>query len=302
MAGLAAALGRLHTYGRSPSWRGVYPRAGVVALPTYPFEHQRYWLAPPSAGDVSAAGLGRLEHPLLGAVTELADQDQVVVSGRLSTATQGWLGGHVLGGSVVFPATGFIDVVLAAGERVGCAVIDELVLQTPLVLVADAPTDVQVTVHALEDDTRRAFTVHARPGGEGAGAGWVLHASGVLSAEAPGAVVPAGAPVGVEPVDGDGFYAGLAERGYRYGGLFRSLRGIGVDPADPDVVYARVGLPADTEVAGYGVHPALLDAALQGLAAGFLSTSGADAQGRGCRLCSVGSVCTRPRPPCSMSS
>ena len=71
--------------------------------------------------------------------------------------------------------------------------------------------------------------------------------------------------MGVQPIDVDGFYAGLAERGYRYGGLFRSLRGIGVDPADPGVVYARVGLPADTEVAGYGVHPALLDAALQAL-------------------------------------
>ncbi len=281
---VAAALGRLHSYGHSPSWRGVYPRARAVALPTYPFEHHRYWLAPPSAGDVSAAGLGRLEHPLLGAVTELADQDQIVVSGRLSRATQGWLGGHVFGETVVFPATGFIDVVLAAGERVGCPVIDELVLQTPLVLVEHGCTDVQVAVHALEDDTRRAFTVHARPGGEEPGAGWMLHASGVLSAEAPRLVVSAGAPVGVQPIDGDGFYAGLAERGYRYGGLFRSLRGIGVDPAAPDVVYARVGLPADTDVAGYGVHPALLDAALQGFAAGFLSTTAGGAEAEVARL------------------
>ena len=261
---LAMALGRLHIHGHSPSWRGLYPHAGAVALPTYPFEHQRYWLAP-SAGDVSAAGLVRLEHPLLGAVTELAGLDQIVLSGRLSTATQGWLGGHVLGESVVFPATGFIDVVLAAGERVGCAVIDELVLQTPLVLVADAFSDVQVMVHAADDGGRRAFTVHARPGGDRGGVGWTLHAAGVLGAQAPRWVGPAGASVGVEPVDGDGFYAGLAERGYRYGGLFRSLWGIGVDPADPDVVCARVGLPAETEVTGYGVHPALLDAALQAL-------------------------------------
>ena len=159
---LAMALGRLHIHGHSPSWRGLYPHARAVALPTYPFEHRRYWLAPSSAGDVAPLGLGRSEHPLLGAVTELADQDQIVVSGRLSTATQGWLGGHMLGESVVFPATGFIDVVLAAGEHAGCPVIDELVLQTPLVLVEHPPTDVQVTVHALEDDTRRRFTVHAR--------------------------------------------------------------------------------------------------------------------------------------------
>ena len=264
---LAGALRRLHTHGHSPSWRGLYPHAQTVALPTYPFEHRRYWPAPARAGDAADLGLGRSEHPLLGAVTELADPDLIVLSGRLSTTTQGWLAGHMLGEAVVFPAAGFVDVVLAAGERVGCPVIGELVLQTPLVLVEHPPTDVQVTVHALEDDTRRAVTVHARPG-DGAGVGWTLHASGVLSAEAPRLVAPHGAPVGVQPVDVDGFYAGLAEHGYRHGGLFRSVRGIGVDPGDPDVVYARVGLPADTEVAGYGLHPALLDAAFQAFAAG----------------------------------
>ncbi|WP_191499923.1 acyltransferase domain-containing protein, partial [Mycobacterium simulans] len=44
--GVAAAVGRLHTCGHSPSWRQLYPRGRVVGLPTYPFEHHRYWLAP----------------------------------------------------------------------------------------------------------------------------------------------------------------------------------------------------------------------------------------------------------------
>ncbi|WP_264034514.1 hypothetical protein, partial [Mycobacterium interjectum] len=42
----------------------------------------------------------------------------------------------------------------------------------------------------------------------------------------------------------------------------RSLRGVGSDPTQPEVVCAEVALPAGTEVAGYGIHPALLDAAL----------------------------------------
>ncbi len=49
---VAAALGRLHSYGHSPSWRGVYPRARAVALPTYPFEHRRYWLASSAVVDI----------------------------------------------------------------------------------------------------------------------------------------------------------------------------------------------------------------------------------------------------------
>ena len=45
---------------------------------------------------------------------------------------------------MVFPATGFIEVVLQAGESTGCPVIDELVLHTPLMLSEQAPTDLQI--------------------------------------------------------------------------------------------------------------------------------------------------------------
>ena len=57
---VAAALGRLHVYGHSPSWRSLYPRAHTVGLPTYPFEHRRYWLAPAAAADVSDPAEGVL--------------------------------------------------------------------------------------------------------------------------------------------------------------------------------------------------------------------------------------------------
>ncbi len=41
---VAAALAQLHNHGHSPSWRTLYPKAGVVALPTYPFQHRSYWV------------------------------------------------------------------------------------------------------------------------------------------------------------------------------------------------------------------------------------------------------------------
>ena len=93
-----------------------------------------------------------------------------------------------------------------------------------------------------------------------------MHASGALSADQPAAGSPLTTAPGAEALDQDDFYERLAERGYRYGGPFRSLRGIGTDPARPEVVYAEVALPAGTDVTGYGIHPALLDAALHPLA------------------------------------
>ncbi len=245
---LATALAQLHNHGHSPSWPALYPHARTVGLPTYPFEHRRYWLAPGPTGDAGGLGLDRADHPLLGAVAALADQDQVMISGRLSPSTQGWLGGHQVNDTVVFPATGFIEVILRAGELSGCPVIDELILHTALTLSEQAPTDLQILVHPLDQDGRRPFSVHSRTGGQHAAA-WTLHASGELSADQPAASPPPDAGAGCRRrVDQDDFYERLAQRGYRYGGLFRSLRGIGTDPARPEVVYAEVALPAGTDV------------------------------------------------------
>ncbi len=274
--GFAGALAALHGYGRSPSWPALYPGARTVALPTYPFEHRRYWVTPTVASDAGGLGLDRAEHPLLGAVAELADQDQVLVSGRLSAGGQGWLAGHQVNDTVLFPATGFIEVILRAGELAGCPAIDELVLHTPLILADQTPSDLQILVQPLDEHGRRPFTVHSRPGGRQY-AGWTLHASGAVTADQPTAA-PAPAGPGVTALDQDEFYGGLAQRGYRYSGSFRSLRGIGTDPARPEVVSAEVALPAGTDVAGYGIHPALLDAALHPLAAMLGHTDESDSE------------------------
>ncbi|WP_156687790.1 type I polyketide synthase [Mycobacterium sp. Marseille-P9652] len=260
---LATTLAHLHNHGHSPSWSALYPHARTVELPTYPFEHRRFWLNPAPAGDASGLGQDPTEHPLLGAVIDLADQDQVVLTGRLSTATQAWLRGHQVHDTVLFPATGFIDVVLQAAEYAGCPVIDELVLHAPLRLAEGAPTDLQIAVLSAGDTGRRAFSVHSRTGGQSGV--WILHASGELSSGQSAAPVVMEA-TGVDAVDQDDFYERLAQRGYGYSGPFRSLRGIGSDPAQPDKVRAEVALPAGTDVAGYGIHPALLDAALHAMA------------------------------------
>ena len=272
---LAAALGQLHNHGHSPSWSALYPHARTVGLPTYSFEHRRYWLAPAPTGDACGLGMDRAEHPLLGAVATLADQDQVMLSGRLSPGTQGWLVGHQVNDTVVFPAAGFIEVILRAGELSSCPVIDELILHTALTLSEQVPTDLQILVHPQDQHGRRPFSVHSRTGGQHPAA-WTLHASGALSADQPVAGPPLMAAPGVQALDQDDFYERLAQQGYRYSGLFRSLRGIGTDPARPDVAYAEVALPAGTDVTGYGIHPALLDAALHPLASVLDRTGEAD--------------------------
>ncbi|MGV0552900.1 fatty-acid--AMP ligase [Mycobacterium kansasii] len=274
---LTATLARLHVHGQSPAWPALYPHARQVELPTYPFQHHRYWLTPRSGTDAAGLGLDQPQHPLLGAITTLADRDEVIATGRVVLGSQAWLAAHRVGDVVVLPATGFVDLVLGVGDYVGCPVIDELVLHTPLVLAEHTPTDIQISVADADGAGRRSVNVHARTGTDHrAEAGWVLHASGTLR---PGQTAAGEPPVPALPataVDVQRFYQQLADCGLHYDPPFCSVRGIGLQPGDPDHIYAEVALPAGTDITGYGMHPALLDAALHPIAAAL--GAGADAE------------------------
>ncbi|GFG75806.1 hypothetical protein MBOT_31710 [Mycobacterium botniense] len=184
------------------------------------------------------------------------------MTGRLSVAVQGWLADHAVSGVVVFPGAGFVELVIRAGDEVGCGVVEELTLAAPLVVPASGSVAVQVVVGAAEESGRRGVWVYSRVDADGA---WVSHAEGVLR---PGVVEPVAdlsvwPPVGAAPVDvGDG-YAGLAARGYGYGAAFRGLTALW---RRGDEVFAEVALPeAAGGVGGFGVHPVLVDAALHAL-------------------------------------
>ncbi|WP_255310435.1 type I polyketide synthase, partial [Streptomyces sp. DI166] len=129
------AAAELFTRGAALDWTALFtgrPSASTKAavdLPTYAFQRRRFWpsaTAVPAQG-LGAVGLGSAEHPLLGAAVELAGGDgEVLLTGRLSPAVQGWLRDHVVAGSVVFPGTGFLELALRAGESAGCDRVEDL--------------------------------------------------------------------------------------------------------------------------------------------------------------------------------
>ncbi|MFB9682469.1 acyltransferase domain-containing protein, partial [Streptosporangium vulgare] len=261
---LVTALARAFVAGAKVDWKAYQAGSGgkLVDLPTYPFERERFWLLPSSGSvDLAGAGLGSADHPLLGAAVSLADGDGLLLTGRLSLHDQPWLADHAVLDTVLLPGTTFVELALRAGEQVGCRRIEELTLEAPLTLPEHGGIQVQVFVGAADDADLRTVAVHSRPeSGEDA---WVRHASGLLG---PGVLGPRAdladwPPPGAEPVDLDGFYDRLAERGYAYGAAFQGLCAVW---RRGDEVYAEVGLPERdrVEAARFGVHPALLDAAL----------------------------------------
>ncbi|MCE6998175.1 SDR family NAD(P)-dependent oxidoreductase [Saccharothrix sp. S26] len=255
---LLAALGRLWEQGAD--WRPPASRVHLD-LPTYPFQHEPFWLVPSTPADVAGAGLDALDHPLLRAAVRLPDGQGVVLTGVLAPAAQPWLAEHTVLGTALLPATGFVELALHAGGQVGCPVLAELVLEAPLPL--HGVTHVQVTVGAPDDTGRRAVTLHSRTTDNPDD--WTRHATGALRPEP--ATPPTGPatwpPAGATPVDITTLYDALADAGYDYGPTFQGLRAIW---RHGDDLHAEVAFPAEHDrLTGYGLHPALLDAAIQPL-------------------------------------
>ncbi|MGW3183032.1 type I polyketide synthase [Kitasatospora sp. NPDC001119] len=261
---LAAA--ELHVRGLPVDWSTAFPDAALLPaseLPTYPFQHQRYWLETRPATDVGAAGLAPVGHPLLGAAVQLPEGG-ALLTGRLDPKDHPWLADHAVAGTVLAPGAALLELASRAGDEAGTPTVEELVIEAPLLVPGRGALQLHLRVDAPEDDaadSRRPFALYSRPE-DGEGGAWTRHATGFLAGErAPDTAAPgAWPPAGAEPVALDGFYERLADRGFGYGPAFQGLRAVWRLDGE---VHAEVSLPAGRAAEDFGIHPVLLDAALQ---------------------------------------
>ncbi|QNP67905.1 SDR family NAD(P)-dependent oxidoreductase (plasmid) [Streptomyces genisteinicus] len=263
---LTQTLAQLHTHGHPIDWTTLLTPSHptTTPLPTYAFQHQRYWAAGTGAAggaDLAGAGLAEAGHPLLAARVELPGDGGTVLTGRLSLRTHPWLADHAVLGSVLFPGTGFVELAVRAGDVVGCGHVEELTLQAPLVLTEHGAADLRLTAGAADERGRRRLTVHSRSG-DGP---WTQHAEATLAVAAPEPPVAPDwsvwPPEAAQPVGIDGFYEHSAEAGFAYGPVFQGLRAVW---REGDSVLVDVALPEEQQehAGAFGLHPALLDAGL----------------------------------------
>ncbi|MER6202733.1 acyltransferase domain-containing protein, partial [Streptomyces sp. NPDC001586] len=270
-ARLLLSLGEAHCHGVRVDWSAVFDGTDArrVPVPTYAFQRSRFWLdTPVTAEDPAGLGLASAEHPLLGAMTSLADREGVLFTGRVSRRTHPWVVDHAVVGTVLLPGTALVDMAVSAGDRFGCDQLRELVLEAPLLVPEEGGIHLQVALGPAEESGTRSVTVHSRPEGA-AEEEWTRHASGLLAAgEHP---VPAATrtwpPEGARSVTREDTYDRLADRGYEYGPVFQ---GLGRVWQSGEERFAEVSLPEEqhAEATAFAIHPALLDAALHAMLLG----------------------------------
>jgi len=269
---LTTAVATLYVHGGPVDWRQVYAGGGGrrIDLPTYAFQNSRHWVELTEATtDLRASGLRAADHALLSAMTVVADSGGYVFSGRLSTRTQPWLADHKVGDTTLLPGAAFAELAIRAGDEVGCGRVDELVLAAPLVLPEQHSVALQVVLGAADERGARSIGVYSRPDDDEIEQPWELHATGSVGPAdaAEGETLEQWPPAGAVEVEVDTVYKGLNAAGLHHGPAFQGLtkawrRGgeVFVDITLPDAV-AR-------DAQRFGVHPVLLDSAMQATSLG----------------------------------
>lgn len=250
---LQEMLAQLHVRGIPVDWRRCNRGdAGHRPFPTYAWQRQRFWAESP---DARALRLESPSHPLLGRLERGAARTW---QSDIGMHTHPLLSDHVLDGKAVFPAAGYVELLLAAAGGDASKPVALRDVRFERVLRLEQTQLVQTSVDARTSAVR----ISAQPADQSGP--WQSHAAAQIfeiGVPGPGRALAA-IPDDAESLDIDALYARFAQAGHAYGSRFRTLRSAA---RWRDELWGRVALdPASTgDADAWRLHPALLDGALQ---------------------------------------
>lgn len=261
------SVGKLWVAGGGIDWKRFDQPAHATRrrLPTYPFQRERYW-ADIKPRQARCGNAGLLGERIPAALSE------IIFEAHLSADDPAWLADHVIHATTVLPMTAALAIAAqAAREGLGIEMpsVNNLVIHEPFVVPQAGETPAHAQTILSPDGESGRVRFFSREGDS-----WRLHFEATVSNAAFSAGVPERADPEMQPVAIDQFYAGLRERGLHFGPMFNGL--VELQRRDGEAVgIARVEA---ADAANYILHPALMDACVQALAA---AAPGFDAAGEG---------------------
>ncbi|MDT7722414.1 MAG: polyketide synthase 5, partial [Mycobacterium sp.] len=267
--GLRGLIGDLHNAGAAVDFSVMYPSGLLIDAPLPTWTHRQFVYDVASMG-LRSQGINTVAvHPLLGSHVRLLEEpERHAWEAEVGTAALPWLGDHKIHDIAVLPGAAYLEMALAAARAIHgeTALIRDVRFEQMLLLEETTPVAAVATV---ESPGVVKFAVEAAQEGERARrASAVLHA-GTEEDHSPTHDIAALLAEHPHRVEGDELRQGFDKRGLQYGPAFSGLAAVLTAEGGVDTVLAEVSLPPSirSQQTAYGVHPALLDACFQSVAA-----------------------------------
>lgn len=283
-ATMLAALGSLYAHGYEVEWSRLFPAGGQhVSLPTYPWQRQRHWNDSMERSQSRVTSTwrsdGTITHPILNASTPLAFQPHSYVwTTEIDATRYPYLSEHRVHDMPVLAGAAYIELSLAAATEIFGAqrfCIENLTLKKVLFFPKEVTQTLQVTLtpDAAAGEGRLTLQFYSTPAGqEKHTLAWTHHATAIVrQVEEPLTPKASLHPLPEQDqekwkltMEAPTFYEGIRARGIQHGPLFQGVTQIWRGPGE---VMAHLALSQDLadDMLGYKIHPALMDAVLQGI-------------------------------------
>src|SRR5437660_722489 len=250
----------LHRAGAALDFKAMTPSRRILPLPVYAWDRSRWWNEAPDWREsrLGSGGRGMLDMRLPRATPTW--------TARLDSRHMAFLKDHKVENHVVFPAAGFVDLVIEAGTQLFEGrpfVVEEFEIRKPLILPEPAAG---IHIEVSYEPNERTFAIQSR---FDQGTSWSLHVVGSMRAErTESGFADSSFDTEIQPVisklksvDIDAFYRYMSDLGLGYGETFRSVRELCAADGESS---GRVALSESIapRAGEYPLHPVLLDGAL----------------------------------------
>ena len=266
--GLRGLVADLHSAGAAIDFPVLFPNGRLVDAPLPTWTRQQLWLERASGESLAHSDNAVVVHPLLGPHVRLPEKpERHVWQADVGTAAQPWLADHTIRNVAVLPGAAYCEMALAAAHAVLGETVEVRDISFDQALLLDEQTTVFATASPASSGVVD-FLVESDEGGE-----QVRQATAVLHAaedELPPAYdVSALLAAHPSTESSDSVRVSLAQRGIQCGPAFSGLGILHVGEEPTGSVFAEVALPSKirSQQSAYNVHPALLDACFQSVAA-----------------------------------
>ncbi|MFN6530352.1 SDR family NAD(P)-dependent oxidoreductase [Nostoc sp. ChiSLP03a] len=182
---LLSSLGELYVAGGKVNWLGLeqdYPHR-KVALPTYPFQRQRYWLenTAPRHQQQQPAKL----HPLLDKKLQLPLSKEILFESEFSTQTLPFLTEHQVYNQVIVPGACHLSLLLGAAELTFASescLLENIVFPQALPIPESKACTVQLVLSFEGSGASfQLISFDTIPNGSTQVSEWLVHATGKIS-------------------------------------------------------------------------------------------------------------------------